>query len=282
VSDLDRMHKRAGLSRFFPVRPNYRERPVGVWLGVAFVLTLMLCTAFISVGGLLSTRHLVGWRQRLVWIVVGVAMVSAAGLYDDFRPKRTRGIARQVAMLRTGQVSSGVVKLLVISSASALVAWMLGARGVRWAVGTAVIAGAADLWNLLDVLPGRALKYFLPAVAGFALVAPPDEYYTLSVMAFGGAAALLVLDLREIGMLGDAGSNVLGFIVGVGALEAFSRGWLVLTLAVILALHALAETVTLSRIIEVTPPLRWFDRLGRVKQADEQPKQDRGEHSSSS
>jgi hypothetical protein len=35
-------------------------------------------------------------------------------------------------------------------------------------------------------------------------------------------------------------------------------------LGVILTLHAVGETVTLSRIINAAPPLRWFDRLGTV------------------
>jgi hypothetical protein len=33
-------------------------------------------------------------------------------------------------------------------------------------------------------------------------------------------------------------------------------------------LNVLAETVTLSRLIEAVAPLHWFDRLGRVVAAD--------------
>jgi hypothetical protein len=29
-------------------------------------------------------------------------------------------------------------------------------------------------------------------------------------------------------------------------------------------LNVLADTVTLSRVIDAVPPLRWFDRLGRA------------------
>jgi hypothetical protein len=75
---------------------------------------------------------------------------------------------------------------------------------------------------------------------------------------------LLVLDLRERAMLGDAGSNVLGFIIGLALFRLLPTWGLGFVLGVILILHALGETVTLSRIIEATPPLRWFDRLGRL------------------
>jgi UDP-N-acetylmuramyl pentapeptide phosphotransferase/UDP-N-acetylglucosamine-1-phosphate transferase len=241
-----------------------------LWAGVSSLLVL------------LATGDLVAWHRRFLWIVAGVVVVSAAGLFDDFQPDRTRGLVRQLAMLREGRVSSGMVKLVVISAASALAAWALGARGARWVLGALVIAGAANLWNLLDVLPGRAFKYFVPAVAGAALAAGTEEYRTLALIALLDALLLLGLDLMEVAMLGDAGSNVLGFIVGVGLLEALSTTGLAVALAAILALHVLAETVTLSRIIQAVAPLRWFDGLGRVKHVDEQPKQDGGEHSSSS
>jgi hypothetical protein len=33
---------------------------------------------------------------------------------------------------------------------------------------------------------------------------------------------------------------------------------------VVVGLNVLAETVSLTRLIEASPALRWFDRLGRV------------------
>jgi hypothetical protein len=36
---------------------------------------------------------------------------------------------------------------------------------------------------------------------------------------------------------------------------------------VAVALNVLAETVTLSRLIDAVAPLRWFDRVGRVAAA---------------
>jgi len=33
---------------------------------------------------------------------------------------------------------------------------------------------------------------------------------------------------------------------------------------IVIGLNVLAETVTFSRTIEAVPPLRWFDRLGRL------------------
>ena len=65
-------------------------------------------------------------------------------------------------------------------------------------------------------------------------------------------------------MLGDAGSNLLGFILGASLARSLSTWALVAALAVLMAAHAASETVTLSRVIERVTPLRWFDRLGRI------------------
>ncbi len=106
-----------------------------------------------------------------------------------------------------------------------------------------------------QVLRSGSLLLFLISIdTQFALVAAP---------ALGASAALLPFDLSERGMLGDAGSNLFGFVVGVGLFQGLPTWGLALALAAILAVHWASETVTLSRIIESTPPLEWYDRLGR-------------------
>jgi UDP-GlcNAc:undecaprenyl-phosphate/decaprenyl-phosphate GlcNAc-1-phosphate transferase len=111
------------------------------------------------------------------------------------------------------------------------------------------------------------MKAFLLAGAGLvgAVHDPHVEAGVLLAIALGAGLALLAVDLRERAMLGDSGANVLGFLVGV-ALFLTLRTWaLVVAAAVIVVLHVLAETVTLSRLIDAAPPLRWLDRLGRAE-----------------
>jgi len=260
----------AWLGRIFPVAVNYRGRFVPVWVGVALPTAVALWVGFASLVSLAAVGHVTRDRRQIVWIAAGCVIVCAVGMYDDYRPARTRGLVRQVRLLVHGRVTSGIVKLATIVVAATVVAWAIGEREGRLLLGIPVIAGAANLWNLLDVRPGRALKYFL--LADLALVVASRDwpgYFAGAVIVV--AAAALAIDLREVAMLGDAGSNVLGFIVGAGLVGTLPMWGLGLVLAVILALHVLAETVTLSRIIEATPPLRWFDRLGRLRDETETP-----------
>src|SRR5699024_2118429 len=121
--------------------------------------------------------------------------------------------------------------------------------------------------------PGRALKLLLPAAAGLASV-PARDPRTLSGQDLSRAAlapALLALpaDLRERGMLGDAGANILGAAVGAAATRSAPppvRGGL---LAAVTALTLLSERISFSAVIETTPWLRSLDRVGRRRPPEE-------------
>jgi hypothetical protein len=117
----------------------------------------------------------------------------------------------------------------------------------------AVGAGTANLVNLFDLRPGRALKVGI--LAG-ALLGEPGVA--------GACIGLLPTDLGEQTMLGDAGANALGAVLGVSLLRRVTgRSGRSAALLVVVALTAASERVSFSAVIDSTPPLRWLDRLGR-------------------
>jgi len=155
--------------------------------------------------------------------------------------------------------------VLVVGACAALAVTALPVRHV-WVriAGVVLIAACANVWNGLDVRPGRALKAFL-LVAVCTAWADRSLLPTLPGLLVLGVGPALYLDLRERAMLGDAGSNLLGFTAGV-ALYLQLQGWAVAcAAAVAVTLNILADTVTFSRIIEAVPPLRWLDALGRLR-----------------
>ena len=132
----------------------------------------------------------------------------------------------------------------------------------------ALTAGCANLANLLDLRPGRALKVILPAAALLAAPAAAGSARAATRTHLGRAALLPALvalppDLREHGMLGDAGANVLGAAVGTAAARSTAPPARLGMLALVVALNLASETVSFSTVIERTPVLRALDRLGR-------------------
>jgi hypothetical protein len=137
-------------------------------------------------------------------------------------------------------------------------------------VGGAVIAGSANIANLLDLRPGRALKAVLllaaPIVAGAGLSDLDAASLTATATAGGAAGAAigaLAGDLGGRSMLGDTGANSAGALLGTALVaRAGPRGRL-LALAVLTALTLASEKVSFTKVIESTPGLRELDALGR-------------------
>jgi UDP-N-acetylmuramyl pentapeptide phosphotransferase/UDP-N-acetylglucosamine-1-phosphate transferase len=189
---------------------------------------------------------------------------GAVGLYDDIvgaRPDqhRDKGFKGHLGALREGRVSAGLVKVAGIGLAG-LVAGRAVSRGpLDTVLAGGVIAGTANLINLLDLRPGRALKAGL--LIGAPMVAGPAGGVVAGPV--GAAAALLPEDLDERTMLGDAGANALGALLGLGiAASTGTRGRLAV-LAGLVALTAASEKVSFTKVIAQTPVLRELDALGR-------------------
>jgi UDP-N-acetylmuramyl pentapeptide phosphotransferase/UDP-N-acetylglucosamine-1-phosphate transferase len=195
---------------------------------------------------------------------------GAVGLYDDVvgaRPeqKSAKGFAGHLAALREGRVTSGVVKIGGVGAAALVASALLPAGSGRRRstldvlLGAGVIAGTANLVNLLDLRPGRALK--AGGVLGLALSATRARGLVAGPV--GAVAALLPADLGEEVMLGDAGANALGALLGVGLAAGTGRAGRLALLAALGGLTAASEKVSFTKVIEGTPVLRELDALGR-------------------
>jgi UDP-N-acetylmuramyl pentapeptide phosphotransferase/UDP-N-acetylglucosamine-1-phosphate transferase len=253
-----------------PHAMNYRGVLLPVMLGLAVATGLAVVTMAIGGGGTLGRGRVYAHLPFRLAVGGAIVAVAAVGFYDDVRHGPGRGVAGHFGELLRGRLTTGMTKLVVILGASALVSWSAHVPGIRMALGVLVMAGSANLWNLLDVRPGRAIKYFF--VAALALSFPYSRFGDVLLPAgLGAAAAVSISDLRERAMLGDAGSNVLGFVIGIGLFRTLPAWGLAVALGVVLALHVLAETFTLSRMIEALRPLRWFDRIGRLKDVPDRP-----------
>ena len=64
-------------------------------------------------------------------------------------------------------------------------------------------------------------------------------------------------------MLGDAGANALGAMLGAATAGSMPRSGRVAVLAGIVVLTAASEKVSFTKVIQRTPPLHWLDMLGR-------------------
>jgi hypothetical protein len=247
-------------------RTNHRGEPVTLLEGPAVALGGV-------VGGALAAG--LGRRERLAMIIAGVG-AAAFGGYDDLAASGpSKGFRGHLGALARGELTTGAVKLAGIGAtglAAALAAGPAGPAGgsagssprlgtvADAVINAGLIAGGANLANLFDLRPGRAIKVSIGA--GALLAAAPGRSRQAAVAPVAAAVALLPEDLGERAMLGDAGANALGAMLGLAA-TGLPRAARIAALAGIAGLTAASEVVSFTRVIERTGPLRWLDMLGR-------------------
>ena len=180
---------------------------------------------------------LVGWAFGL-GRGPAVSAIAAIGLADDLWSGPERGFA---AHLRSGR-TTGMLKLAGIP--------LVGLLATRRLSGALLVGLAANALNQLDTRPGRALKTYL--AASIPLETPKVA-----------AVLLLSYDLREMVMLGDAGSNTLGAVLGLNSVSRLTGRSRWIAIGALAGLTLLGERTSLGRVIERTPVLRELDALGR-------------------
>lgn len=235
---------------------NHRGAVVPRVLGIALAAAAAASTALVAA---LRVVGAAGWG-----FLAGCLLVFAAGLVDDLAPPTgPRGLRNHLHSLAAGRMTTGILKLVVTTGAAVVVVALQPPRvGYAHLSGIVLLAACANVWNGLDVRPGRALKAF-PVPALIFLVWGELANAPAIVGLLVAALAVLPVDLRERAMLGDGGANLLGFAAGLALFDVMPTGGMPVAAAVAVGLNVIAETVSFSRIIEVAPPLRFLDGLGR-------------------
>jgi UDP-N-acetylmuramyl pentapeptide phosphotransferase/UDP-N-acetylglucosamine-1-phosphate transferase len=252
-------------------RTNYRGRSVATAGGLVIVLAVLVVEAArtalaeFGLGEELSDSLL---RSMVLFACFAFAFL---GLIDDLlATPGDRGFRGHLGALAHGRLTTGAMKLF----GGGVVAIVLTAApgevsGRRLLADAALVALAANLGNLLDRAPGRTIKVGLVVYIPVALAAGTAPVGLALAPVVGATAGLLVADLRERLMLGDTGANLFGAVLGLAVVLETSRPVRTVVLVVLVLLNAASERVSFSAVIDRTPGLRHFDRLGRWRPDDQ-------------
>jgi len=254
------------------VRENYRGLVLPAASGcVVLVAALPALVPLAALDELADADIL---RPDLADALVYVLGVAVLGLLDDLlggrspagapqradAPRGWRGHARAAAR---GHLSTGILKAVGALGLALYVTAGGGQSASEYLVGVGVLLLATNLFNLLDLRPGRAGKAFV-ALGVVLTVAMWDTGPLRTLGLFiGPALVLLPYDLRERAMLGDVGSNLLGALAGIWLVLTLGPEGELVALAVLTLITLYAEFRSISALVERNPPLRWVDSIGR-------------------
>jgi UDP-GlcNAc:undecaprenyl-phosphate GlcNAc-1-phosphate transferase len=258
----------ADMRRVGLVRENWRGRPLAYPLGAVLVAVSLIALAPLA---LLDDRAdldlLDPDLRRWMVYVLGLALLGVlddslgrAGAADS--PRGWRGHAR--AMLG-GRFSTGAIKAI---GAFALAAYAVSGRGREdfdYLADLALLLLATNLFNLLDLRPGRVEKVFVLLLVGLCLGAWTLEPLRLLGIFIGPVLLGAAFTLREQAMLGDTGSNLVGALAGISLIEVLGDDARLVALGVVVALTAYGEFRSMNAFVERVPLLRHLDSLGRAR-----------------
>ncbi len=247
------------LLRFFRslgvTSPNYRGVQIPVAAGISFSATLFLVYGIERLAGYYPGE------EASVYLAA-VAGLSLLGFIDDLLGTRdTLGFRGHIRKLLKGELTTGGLKAVGGGLIAFYASVMLFSTWQDILINTLIIALFTNLINLLDLRPGRAIKGFLTAYLILFFATDTDAFLFGPVLA--AVIAYFPFDLKAKAMMGDSGSNVLGFTLGVMCATGTSMPVRLGVLGFLLLTHVFTERYSLTDIIERWALLRFLDNLGR-------------------
>lgn len=233
---------------------NYQGIDIPVSVGLTFPMAVM---------GIYFLYAGFGYYQSAYQLfLLSIVSISFLGFIDDILGKRdTLGFKGHFGALFKGRLTTGGLKALGGGMIALFVAFFLSAGFLDIVLNTLILALFTNMLNLLDLRPGRAIKGFLFFLIILLLTAAVD--YTLLAPLLGAVLCYFYYDLKARAMMGDAGSNVLGFALGYLAVSGLELQGRVIVLVFLILMHIYTEKYSLTKTIENNKILKYIDQLGR-------------------
>lgn len=234
---------------------NYRGNMIPIGSGLLIPILMIFIIPFLEQWGL--------FERWLNYCIITYSLGIVGFIDDRLGNKEIKGLKGHLNyLISKRRMSTGLIKLILIFALGTYISIQLKNQVITVILCTLVFALWTNIFNLLDVRPGRAIKgFWLITFVIFSIhINDIDnlEWILLLLTIF-----LFVVDVFELGMLGDAGSNLLGGIVGFWMILFSTKAELIIYLLVGILLNLYAEKRSFSVWIEKHPMIRRIDHWGR-------------------
>lgn len=233
---------------------NYKNEKIPMPLGLIFI--------FIQ---LISLLILILFNNDIVFLLylIGILTMGLIGLLDDLAgDTEVKGLKGHIKSFFKGKLTTGFIKASVGMFLSIIISIKLSKTIPNIILNTFIISLSINALNLFDLRPGRSLKVFIFLSILFLLIFKFNNYFIILSM-LSISVIYFYYDIKAKSMMGDTGSNVLGFTVGYYVILNQDLVVRVVYLVLLVTIHIIAEKVSISKIIENNKFLKYIDELGR-------------------
>ncbi len=252
-----------GMRRIGHIEPNFRGERIPQSFGIVILLGALPLILAVSFLAPIPRSSVLSW-------LIALTGFGLLGLLDDFRgDKKIKGLRGHFrAAFAERRITTGFIKAIGgVSLALCLGFFRFPHSPSEALLAAALIALSANAINLFDLRPGRAGAVFLLCATGLLALAWQQKNITGLCLVCVCLPALMVYlrDRRALAMMGDTGSNPLGACLGLALVEQPSLSLRLTALALLIALHLVAEKFSITKLIARFAPLRALDRLTGVR-----------------
>ncbi len=193
------------------VTTNYQGRSLPTGFGGVLIFLFLLLSLVVA-----CVSFFFFFIATDLFLTVLFASISVCflGWLDDTKgshhAKGFRGHFQQLFVHR--RLTTGTIKAVGGGAVAAIAATVTSVGFVEWVVHTLFIGLMTNWINLLDLRPGRSIKFYLVGTTFLLLLTGGKSYALLFVPLLGLVLAVFRHDLAAEVMLGDSGSTCWEFI----------------------------------------------------------------------
>jgi UDP-GlcNAc:undecaprenyl-phosphate/decaprenyl-phosphate GlcNAc-1-phosphate transferase len=237
---------------------NYRGFEVIFGMGIVFVPIIITSVALMLI---------LNYRLSLIYMpyLFAICAIAFAGLLDDLiGNKQVKGLKRHIVRFIKGELTTGFIKAFIGTAASIIISIEISVTLFDFMLNVLNIALFTNALNLMDLRPGRCIKVF--STLGFIiLLTNLNEILVLLPLIVVLTASIIYAryDLKEICILGDTGSNILGITLGYFSSITYETIDKIIIFFALFTINALAEKFSITKIISNNRVLNYLDNLGR-------------------
>lgn len=241
---------------------NYRNKEVYGSAGIAFIPgILFLCTIYLYIEKIICNRM----EINVFLILIGVLSAAFTGYIDDNTDDPVKGIFKHIKQLLSGNITSGSIKAVTGIIVSFIISLIINNSSIDILISLLIISMTQNFINLLDLRPGRAVKsYFFLSILSLLSLNVSTIFISINLFMIIILFFYIPYEFKEIFMMGDTGSNVLGIIIGITIASSDNYLFKLFTLFILLYAQLFAETGSISALIEHNAILNLIDKAGRI------------------
>lgn len=251
---------------------NFRGELIPQGIGVIFALyTLPWYTLYLVINNYYPS-DLIETGSILI-MITALYTASLLGFMDDILGSRDAlGLKGHIRALLSGKLTTGIIKAAGVFLISLIASIFLSFGFWTIILNTLLTALFTNLLNMLDLRPGRAVKFYIFLTITFGINALlTGRYYSfiLILPIISSVIGYFPFDLKARCMMGDAGSNLLGISAGILSVIQSSYFGKLILLFLLIMIHVITEKHSLSDVIKHSRLLSFFDNLGRECKDDQ-------------